>query len=339
MEPFLAFSKSSVATAAEPDKCEGRMGEREDIDEGEFEGDSGLSRRGLLTSFVGLGAGAGLLGACAPADAPGAAASAVESAGSVGGVTVDTSRAVLGGQPILDADFPDGATPLAPLKERVLALKALLVSKGVLKEDMINGFVTFYQSQVGPQYGKAVVAHAWSDPTFMDALTNPPAGRPFAATTIVSDYLASLKDPAFVSPQMPGFTLGPEGEWLRVVANGLDKSSGKRIHNMVSCTACSCYPQALLGVQPVWYKSQQYRARSVRAPRGVMREFAEAKGPEAVAKLEAYLQSIDEFRVWDSNSEARFLVIPERPTGTAGFDEAQLSDLVTRNAMVGVEIL
>lgn len=298
-----------------------------------------LSRRGLLTSFVGLGAGVSLLGACAPEAQPGAAASGEAGAATIGGVVPDTSRFPLGGQPILDADFPDGATPLAPLKERVLALKALLIEKGVVKDEMINGFVAFYQTQVGPQYGKAVVAHAWSDPKFMNSLINPPAGEPFAATAIVSKYLASLEDSAYTAPEMPGFTLGPEGEWLRVVANGLDKKSGKRIHNLVSCTACSCYPQALLGVQPVWYKSQQYRARSVRAPRGVMREFAEAKGPEAVEQLEDYLSTIDEVRVWDSNSEARFLVIPEQPEGTAGLSEEQLREKVTRNSMVGVEIL
>ncbi|MDQ1306233.1 MAG: nitrile hydratase subunit alpha, partial [Actinomycetota bacterium] len=269
----------------------------------------------------------------------GAAASGASGAAGVSTVTPDTSRFVLGGQPILDANFPDGAVPLPPLKERVLALKGLLISKGVVKDEMINGFVAFYQSNVGPQYGKAVVAHAWSNPAFLASLVNPPAGQPFAATKIVSQYLASLKDKAFTAPQMPGFTLGPEGEWLRVVANGLDPESGKRIHNMVTCTACSCYPQALLGVQPVWYKSQQYRARSVRAPRGVMREFAEAKGPEAVKQLEAYLANIDEVRVWDSNSEARFLVIPERPASAAGLNETQLRTKVTRNSMVGVEIL
>ncbi|MGA9148060.1 MAG: nitrile hydratase subunit alpha [Candidatus Nanopelagicales bacterium] len=311
------------------------MDQQEDLADVDTDASSApaFSRRGLIAGIAGIGAvGAttGLLAACAPEDKVGVGA---------GAGTPDSSRIVLGGQPILDTDFPDGATPLAPLKDRVLALKALLISKGVVKDEMVNGFVTFYQTQVGPQYGKAVVAHAWTDPAFMKSLINPPAGQPFAATKIVAGYLASLNDKALTVPQLPGSTIGPEGEWLRVVANGRDPKTGKRIHNMVTCSACSCYPQALLGVQPVWYKSQQYRARSVRAPRGVMREFAAAKGPDAEKQLEAYLATIDEVRVWDSNSEARFLVIPERPASSAGQSETQLRSVVTRNSMVGVEIL
>jgi len=307
----------------------------EELDESDA---SGLTRRGLL-EIIGIGAGASLLAACTPGSSTATPSATASGTASGTGVAADSSRIVLGGQPILDTAFPDGATPLPPLRERVLALKSLLVDKGVLDDQKIQGFVGFYSALVGPQYGKAVVAHAWVDPDFRTAILNPPPGKPFAATKLVADYLVSLKDKTLPAPQIPGFTLGPEGEWLRVVANGVEQASGKRVHNMVSCTACSCYPQALLGVQPVWYKSQQYRARSVRAPRGVMREFAEAEGADAVTKLDAYLAGVDELRVWDSNSETRFLVLPEMPAAYKGLSETELRTKVTRNSMIGVQIL
>lgn len=294
----------------------------------------GLSRRQALfgsgaLGVLGLGAATGVLSACSTQTGE-----EIE----VTGPVPDNSREYLGGQPIYDAEpFPDGATILPPLRDRVLALKALLVGQQVIKEETINMYVDFYKNKVGPQYGKAVVAHAWKDPAFMKAITEPPADQPFAATAIVSDWLQ--KQGTFMVPEGPGFRLGPEGEWLRVVANGKDPKTGKRVHNMVTCTVCSCYPQALLGVQPVWYKSQQYRARSVRAPRGVMAEFAEAQGGDAVAKLKSYLDGIDEVRVWDSTSEARFLVIPEMPEAWKNDTEEQLREKITRNSMVGVEIV
>ncbi len=294
----------------------------------------GLTRRQALfgsgaLGVIGLGAATGVLTACSTTTG--------EEIEVTGGVP-DNSREALGGQPIYDAEpFPDGAVILPPLRDRVLALKALLVGQQVIKQESIDFYVDFYKNKVGPQYGAAVVAHAWTDPQFMKSITEPPADAPFAATSIISDWLQ--KQGTFMVPEGPGFRLGPEGEWLRVVANGKDPKTGKRVHNMVACTVCSCYPQALLGVQPVWYKSQQYRARSVRAPRGVMAEFAEAQGPEAMAKLKSYLDGIDEVRVWDSNSEARFLVIPEMPAAWKSDTEEQLRAKITRNSMVGVEIV
>ena len=99
----------------------------------------------------------------------------------------------------------------------------------------------------------------------------------------------------------------------------------KTIHNLVVCTLCSCYPIAVLGIPPNWYKTAAYRARAVRDPRGVLEEFGE-KLPEEI-----------EVRVWDSTSELRYIVLPERPGGTEGWDEAQLARLVTRNSMIGTE--
>jgi nitrile hydratase len=98
-----------------------------------------------------------------------------------------------------------------------------------------------------------------------------------------------------------------------------------KVHNLVVCTLCSCYPWPVLGLPPVWYKSAPYRARAVSDPRGVLREF----GTELADDVE--------IRVWDSTSEMRYLVLPERPEGTEGWGEEELAALVTRNAMIGVE--
>ncbi len=109
------------------------------------------------------------------------------------------------------------------------------------------------------------------------------------------------------------------GEHMRVVENTED------VHNLVVCTLCSCYPWPVLGLPPVWYKSAPYRSQAVADPRGVLRQFG-TELPDDV-----------EVRVWDSTSEMRFLVLPERPAGTDGWSEEQLAELVTRNSMIGVE--
>ena len=109
------------------------------------------------------------------------------------------------------------------------------------------------------------------------------------------------------------------GEHMRVVENTED------VHNLVVCTLCSCYPWPVLGLPPVWYKSAPYRSQAVADPRGVLRQF----GTELPDDIEV--------RVWDSTSEMRFLVLPERPAGTDGWSEEQLAELVTRNSMIGVE--
>ena len=97
------------------------------------------------------------------------------------------------------------------------------------------------------------------------------------------------------------------------------------MHNLVVCTLCSCYPWTVLGLPPVWYKSAPYRARAVMDPRGVLKEFGTEIGKDV------------EINVWDSTSEMRYLVLPERPSGTQGWTEQKLSELVSRNSMIGVE--
>lgn len=113
--------------------------------------------------------------------------------------------------------------------------------------------------------------------------------------------------------------VGSQGEQVRVVENTDD------VQNLVVCTLCSCYPWPLLGLPPVWYKSPPYRAQAVADPRGVLRQFGSEIGDEK------------EVRVWDSTSEMRYLVLPQRPPGTEGWREEELRDLVTRNSMIGVE--
>jgi nitrile hydratase len=115
-----------------------------------------------------------------------------------------------------------------------------------------------------------------------------------------------------------GFT-GRQGEHMKAVENT------PAVRNVVVCTLCSCYPWPVLGLPPVWYKSAPYRSRAVADPRGVLAEFG-AQVPDDV-----------EVRVWDSTAELRYLVLPERPAGTEGWTEEQLTTLVTRNSMIGVE--
>jgi nitrile hydratase len=115
-----------------------------------------------------------------------------------------------------------------------------------------------------------------------------------------------------------GYT-GRQGEHIKVVENTAN------VHNLVVCTLCSCYPWTVLGLPPVWYKSAPYRSRAVIDPRGVLKEF----GTEVSKDIEV--------RVWDSTSEMRYLVLPERPRGTEDWSQEQLEQLVTRNSMIGVE--
>lgn len=112
---------------------------------------------------------------------------------------------------------------------------------------------------------------------------------------------------------------GRQGEHMKVVENTA------AVHNLVVCTLCSCYPWPVLGLPPVWYKSAPYRARALADPRRVLEEFGTDLADDV------------EIRVWDSTSEMRYLVLPERPGGTEGWSEGKLSDLVTRNSMIGVE--
>ncbi len=175
---------------------------------------------------------------------------------------------------------------------RARALESLLIEKGLSSPERVDRVISMYEQDIGPRNGARVVARAWVDPAFKARL--------------LADGTSAIEE------------LGFGGVLLAVVENT------PAIHNLVVCTLCSCYPGALLGLPPVWYKSFAYRSRAVIEPRAVMREFG----------LE--LDDSVEVRVWDSSSELRYLVLPERPAGTEGLSEEQLADLVTRDAMIGV---
>jgi nitrile hydratase len=181
------------------------------------------------------------------------------------------------------------------LEARVKALESLLIAKGMVSADTLTKLAETYEHDLGPMNGAKVVARAWIDPAYKQRLlTN--------ATAAIAEL---------------GFG-GLQGEHMVVVENT------SKVHNMVVCTLCSCYPWPVLGLPPVWYKSAPYRSRSVIDPRGVLREFG----------LE--LDESAEVRVWDSSAEIRYMVLPERPAGTEPMSEEELAKLVTRDAMIGV---
>ena len=179
---------------------------------------------------------------------------------------------------------------------KVKALESLLVEKGLVSEETLDALIETSEHKVGPRNGAQVVAKAWRDPEFKAWLLKDANGA-----------IASL-----------GFT-GRQGEHMRVVENS------DKVHNLVVCTLCSCYPWPVLGLPPVWYKSAPYRARAVRDPRGVLAEFG--------TQLDGDIQ----IEVWDSTAEMRYLVLPQRPMGTEGWSEEKLAEVVTRNSMIGVE--
>ena len=178
---------------------------------------------------------------------------------------------------------------------RVKALESLLVEKGLVEPAALDALIDTYEHKIGPRNGARVVARAWVDPAYKERL--------------LTDATAAIGE--------LGYT-GAQGEHMIAVENT------PKLHNLVVCTLCSCYPWAVLGLPPVWYKSAPYRSRAVIDPRGVLREFG----------LE--LSEDVEIRVWDSTAEVRYLVLPERPAGSEKLSEEELAGLVTRDAMVGV---
>jgi nitrile hydratase subunit alpha len=178
---------------------------------------------------------------------------------------------------------------------RVKSLESLLVEKGLVDRAALDALVDAYEHKIGPRNGARVVARAWSDSGYKQRL--------------LSDADAAIAEMGYG---------GLQGEHMVVVENSA------KVHNLVVCTLCSCYPWPVLGLPPVWYKSAPYRSRAVIDPRGVLREFG-LELPEDV-----------EVRLWDSTAELRYLVLPERPAGTEGMSEEALAALVKRDAMVGV---
>ena len=185
--------------------------------------------------------------------------------------------------------------PLTDVELRVRALESLLVDKGLVEPAALDALIDTYETKVGPRNGAKIVARAWVDPVYKRRLLED-------GTAAVAEF---------------GF-MGRQSEKLVVVENTPD------VHNVVVCTLCSCYPWAVLGLPPVWYKSAPYRARAVIDPRGVLQELG-VNVPES-----------REVRVWDSTAEIRYMVLPERPKGTEKLSEDELAALITRDAMIGV---
>ena len=189
----------------------------------------------------------------------------------------------------------------APIAARVRHVEALLEERGLLAPGEIDGRIDEFAAGGTPANGAAITAHAWVDPAFADRLR--------------SDANAAIGELGF---SMAG---GLQEQRLKVVANTADE------HHVVVCTLCSCYPIALLGPSPSWYKSEAYRSRVVRDPRGVLAEF----GVE--------LPDSTRVTVWDASAESRYMVLPRRPAGTDHLGEGELAGLVTRKGLIGTALV
>jgi nitrile hydratase len=188
----------------------------------------------------------------------------------------------------------DHGSELSETQLRVRALETILTEKGYVDPAALDAIVEAYETKIGPRNGARVVARAWTDPAFKAAL---------------------LADASKAIATMGHFSR--VGDHLIAVENTPQR------HNVIVCTLCSCYPWEMLGLPPVWYKASPYRSRTVKDPRGVLKDFG------------VTLPATTEIRVWDSTAETRFLVLPMRPAGTEGWSEDQLAEIVTRDSMIG----
>ena len=192
----------------------------------------------------------------------------------------------------------DHAGPAATLAARVRHLEALLEQRGLVDARELDRALEAFLARASPANGARLVARAWLDEGFRARL--------------LADANAALPE---LGLSMRG---GLQEQRLKVVQN-TDKQ-----HNVIVCTLCSCYPLALLGPSPTWYKSPAYRSRVVRDPRAVLREFGFVLDPAV------------QINVWDASAESRYMVLPRRPAGTVHLDELALAALVTRNGLIGV---
>ena len=182
---------------------------------------------------------------------------------------------------------------------RVKAIESLMIEKGIMTTEAVDRLAEIYENEVGPQLGASVVARAWTDPAFKARL---------------------LEDGTKACAEL-GIG-GLQGGDIVAVENT------DTVHHVIVCTLCSCYPWPLLGLPPNWYKDPAYRARAVREPRAMLRDDFGVEVPDS-----------KEIQVWDSSSEMRYWVIPQRPAGTEGLDSDQLAALVSRDAMIGVGLV
>lgn len=188
----------------------------------------------------------------------------------------------------------------ASVSQRVKHLIARLETQGVTSEQQLDALVESFLLHARPENGYRIAARAWVDAAFKSRLLTD-ANAAVAELGIDLSHWAPVK--------------------LRVVENTA------AVHNLIVCTLCSCYPIAVLGPSPAWYKSEAYRARAVSEPRAVLAEFGVTLAPQT------------QILVWDSTAEARYMVLPQRPAGTEDFDENRLAALVTRNGLIGTALI
>jgi len=193
-----------------------------------------------------------------------------------------------------DDDHHNHGSELSDIQLRVRALEPVLTDKGYVDPVAPDRIIEAYETKIGPHNGARAIAKAWADPAFKQAL--------------LADASAAVGTLGLVSRV---------GDHLVAVENT------ERVHNMIVCTLCSCYPWEVLGLPPVWYKSAPYRSRAVIDPRGVLADFG------------VTLAATTDIRVWDSTAETRFIVLPMRPAGTENWSEDRLATLVTRDCMIG----
>lgn len=184
---------------------------------------------------------------------------------------------------------------------QVKALEALLIEKGVITGSTVDKVLGYFESEMTPLNGKKIVARAWVDPEF-------------------ARLLATDTPKAIAQLDLPEGMAGAEGEHIAAV---VDEPG---VHNLVICSLCSCFPWPVLGLPPYWYKDPVFRARAAREPRVVL------------AELGVELDDDTEVRVWDSSGHSRWFVVPARPSGTEGWSEEQLAELVTTESMIGVAL-
>jgi len=195
-------------------------------------------------------------------------------------------------------DGHDNESKLSETELRVRALESLLIEKGYVDHAALDQLIETYETKVGPRNGARVIAKAWTDP----------------------EYKAWLLSDATAAIASLGYS-GRQGEDMVVLENTT------KIHNLVVCTLCSCYPWPVLGLPPTWYKAAPYRARAVSQPRAVLKEF----GVELSEDVEV--------RVWDSTAETRYLVLPIQPSNTNNWSEERLAEIVTRDSMIGTGLV
>jgi nitrile hydratase subunit alpha len=188
--------------------------------------------------------------------------------------------------------------PAATVAARVRRVEALLERRGLVDSRELERALEAFLARASPANGARLAARAWLDEAFRARL--------------LADANAALPE---LGLSMGG---GLQEQRLKVVANTEEQ------HNVIVCTLCSCYPIALLGPSPTWYKSQAYRSRVVRDPRAVLAEFGFVLDPAIT------------INVWDASAESRYMVLPRRPAGTEDLDEQALAALVTRDGLIGV---